>query len=106
MHHQFGDSGDDFDRDVDQRTGSLGGRSGRIILLGDGTEVLTSKTDNEKVQPTSRTPEAMDTSDPFDSPTSTMTEKSSTEEKPPPYVRAAGDSDVPEKLANPAPAKA
>jgi len=35
--------------DLDQRTRMLGGggRSGRIILLGDGTEVMTDSTDNE-----------------------------------------------------------
>jgi protein phosphatase PTC2/3 len=31
--------------DMDQRTRKLGGRSGRIILLGDGTEVLTDAAD-------------------------------------------------------------
>lgn len=40
-HHRFDDSPDDFDMDMDQRTRFLGGRAGRIILLGDGTEILT-----------------------------------------------------------------
>lgn len=40
MHHRFDDSPDDYDMDMDQRTRMLG-RGGRIILLGDGTEVLT-----------------------------------------------------------------
>lgn len=40
-HHNYDDSGDDFDMDMDQRTRFLGGRAGRIILLGDGTEILT-----------------------------------------------------------------
>lgn len=31
--------------DMDQRTKNVGGRSGRIILLGDGTEVLTDSAD-------------------------------------------------------------
>lgn len=33
--------------DMDQRLGGLAGRSGRIILLGDGTEVLTDAADGE-----------------------------------------------------------
>lgn len=40
MHHNFDDSPDDYDMDMDQRTRMLG-RGGRIILLGDGTEILT-----------------------------------------------------------------
>ncbi|KAI9811589.1 MAG: Protein phosphatase 2C 2 [Pycnora praestabilis] len=41
IHHPYDDSPDDYDMDLDQRTKNYGGRSGRIILLGDGTEVLT-----------------------------------------------------------------
>lgn len=41
------DSGDDYDMDMDHRTKPGGGRSGRIILLGDGTEVLTDSADTE-----------------------------------------------------------
>ena len=42
------DSGDDYDMDMDHRTRQGGGgRSGRIILLGDGTEVLTDSADTE-----------------------------------------------------------
>lgn len=33
--------------DVDQRTRMIGGRGGQIILLRDGTEVLTEPQDNE-----------------------------------------------------------
>lgn len=40
MHHRFDDSPDDYEMDMDQRTRMLG-RHGRIILLGDGTEILT-----------------------------------------------------------------
>ena len=36
VRRRYEDSGDDFDLDMDQRTRALGGRSGRIILLGDG----------------------------------------------------------------------
>lgn len=145
MRHQFEDSGDDFDHDLERRTRGLGGRSGRIILLGDGTEVLTDSdeqeifdqdeedkdlksqvskghahsgevksavhanhhvSESEKGQSTSRTPEAMDTSNPFDSPSSNTTEKSTLDDAPPPYVRAAGDSDIPSKLTTPTTGKA
>ena len=128
MRHRFDDSGDDFDHDLDQRTRGIGGRHGRIILLGDGTEVLTDSDDQEmfdhdeedkdldaqvskshsqaepesdKGQPTSHTPEAIDTSNPFESPSSNTTEKSTTQGDPPPYGNAAGDSDLPSKLMNP-----
>lgn len=33
--------------DLDQRTRGIGGRSGRIILLGDGTEVLTDSDETD-----------------------------------------------------------
>lgn len=45
MHHRFDDSPDDYDMDMDQRTRMLG-RGGRIILLGDGTEIDTGN-DND-----------------------------------------------------------
>lgn len=46
IHHRFDDSPDDYDMDPDQRTRMIGGgRSGSIILLRDGTEVLTDSTD-------------------------------------------------------------
>ena len=35
--------------DMDQRTRLLGGRAGRIILLGDGTEIVTGQGDDEDV---------------------------------------------------------
>lgn len=41
MHHGFNqDSPDGYDMDMDKQS-NASGRSGRIILLGDGTEVLT-----------------------------------------------------------------
>ena len=42
VRHTFDDSGDDYDL---PRNRGNGGRSGRIILLGDGTEVLTDGDD-------------------------------------------------------------
>ncbi|KAI9723495.1 MAG: Protein phosphatase 2C 2 [Chrysothrix sp. TS-e1954] len=45
--HHVEDSPDDYDMDMDSRTRDLGGRSGRIILLGDGTEVLTDSADSD-----------------------------------------------------------
>ncbi|KKY27656.1 putative protein phosphatase [Phaeomoniella chlamydospora] len=47
VRHQFDDSGDEYELDLDQRSKGFGGRSGRIILLGDGTEVLTDSDDTE-----------------------------------------------------------
>lgn len=43
----FEDSGDDYDLDLDQRSRGTGGRSGRIIFLGDGSEVLTDSDERE-----------------------------------------------------------
>jgi protein phosphatase PTC2/3 len=48
VRHQFDhDSSDDYELDMDQRRGGGYGRSGRIILLGDGTEVLTDSDDTD-----------------------------------------------------------
>lgn len=49
MHHRFDDSPDDYEMDMDQRTRMLG-RGGRIILLGDGTEILTGRGDDDDVE--------------------------------------------------------
>lgn len=46
VRHHFEDSGDDYELYSDSRRG-IGSRSGRIILLGDGTEVLTDSDDTE-----------------------------------------------------------
>jgi len=46
MHHSFDDSPDDYDMDMDQRTRMLG-RGGRIILLGDGTEISIGRHDHD-----------------------------------------------------------
>ncbi len=43
MHHNFDDSDSGYDVDLDSKSKIFSGTSrGRIILLGDGTEVLTS----------------------------------------------------------------
>ena len=48
VRHQYDqDSPDDYELDLDQRARGGFGRSGRIILLGDGTEVLTDSDDTE-----------------------------------------------------------
>jgi protein phosphatase 2C family protein 2/3 len=45
---QYDDSGEDYDFDQDPRSrGGIAGRTGRIILLGDGTEVLTDSDEQE-----------------------------------------------------------
>lgn len=46
----FEDSGDDYDLDADSRARNSGGKSGRIILLGDGTEVLTDGDDHDMLE--------------------------------------------------------
>jgi protein phosphatase 2C family protein 2/3 len=48
VRHQFeNDSSDEYELELDRRFRGFGGRSGRIILLGDGTEVLTDSDDAE-----------------------------------------------------------
>ena len=48
VRHQFdNESPDEYELDLDKRSRGFGGRSGRIILLGDGTEVLTDSDDAE-----------------------------------------------------------
>ena len=48
VRHQFDhDSPDEYELDLDHRPRGFGGRSGKIILLGDGTEVLTDSDDTE-----------------------------------------------------------
>ncbi|KAH7350854.1 phosphatase 2C-domain-containing protein [Rhexocercosporidium sp. MPI-PUGE-AT-0058] len=48
VHHNFDDSDSGYDVDMDQKSKSFGGNQrGRIILLGDGTEVLTDSDDTE-----------------------------------------------------------
>ncbi|KAI9796534.1 MAG: Protein phosphatase 2C 2 [Piccolia ochrophora] len=47
VHHSFEDSADDYETEADQNIRDAGRSSGRIILLGDGTEVLTDSNDSE-----------------------------------------------------------
>ena len=48
VHHNFDDSDSGYDVDMDQKSKNYGSNQrGRIILLGDGTEVLTDSDDTE-----------------------------------------------------------
>lgn len=47
MHHGFSQDGPDDYMDMDSKESGTSGRSGRIILLGDGTEVLTDNGDQD-----------------------------------------------------------
>lgn len=47
MHHRIDDSPDDIDMDLDQRFRPNSGQGGRIILLGDGTEISTDAPDSD-----------------------------------------------------------
>ncbi|OJJ49567.1 hypothetical protein ASPZODRAFT_149088 [Penicilliopsis zonata CBS 506.65] len=46
IRNEFGEGADDYDLD-EERSRGFGVRSGRIILLGDGTEVLTEQNDDQ-----------------------------------------------------------
>lgn len=141
VRHNFEDSGDDYDLDLPRSRGN-GGRSGRIILLGDGTEVLTSADDTEmfdhdedkdlESQVTKglpkpgivksesrngredtpapegqrdgekpRTPDSVEGGNPFDTPSSTTSEKSESTETAAPIIKAIPESALPTKLVNP-----
>lgn len=139
MRQNFEDSGDDYDLDQDRRKSGVGGRSGRIILLGDRTEVLTDSDETEmfdheeedkdlasqvskgqtKLDEESRGgreetpgPESHGTSDrqqtpesmgqnPFDTPSSTTSEKSDVTETPKVNIKTIPESALPEKLVTP-----
>lgn len=45
--HPTEDSSDDYEGDLDKQGSGFGGRSGRIILLGNGTEVVTDSDEQE-----------------------------------------------------------
>lgn len=50
VHHNFDDSDSGYDVDSEQKSGKtfgIGGYKGRIIFLGDGTEILTDSDDTE-----------------------------------------------------------
>ncbi|KAH0267700.1 protein phosphatase, partial [Aureobasidium melanogenum] len=48
VHHRFdNDSPDEYDMDMEQRSRMLSGHPGRVILLGDGTEIMTDSGEND-----------------------------------------------------------
>ena len=47
MHHRIDDSPDDIDMDLDQRFRPNNGQGGRIILLGDGSEMSNETPDSD-----------------------------------------------------------
>jgi protein phosphatase 2C family protein 2/3 len=47
VHHRIDDSPDDIEMDLDQRFRSGNSSGGRIILLGDGTEISTDAPDSD-----------------------------------------------------------
>ena len=139
MRQNFEDSGDDYDLDIDHRNRGVGGRSGRIILLGDGTEVMTDSDETEmfdheeedkdlasqaskgqmKLEDANRggreetpgpeshgsserqqTPESIERN-PFDTPSSTSSEKSVVTDTAKTNIKAVPESALPEKLVTP-----
>ena len=141
VRHRFEDSGDDYDMDLDPHSRGMGGRSGRIILLGDGREIITESDDTEmfdhdeedkdldsqvmkshpqpdddhtrsereetpgpQLQPSkeTHTPESNENANPFDSPTSTTSGKSTPVEPTKGEVKTISESAIPEKLVSPA----
>ena len=136
VHNRFEDSGEDYDMDLDPV--ARGGRPARIILLGNGTEVLTDSDEQEvfdhdeddkdlenqvgksPVAANSRnqregtpgprsqdpsnqqqTPDSGETGNPFDTPSSTTSDKSDSIEMPSTATKAIPETAIPEKLTNP-----
>lgn len=87
IRNQFKEGADDFDVEVD-RTRGFSVRSGRIILLGDGTEVLTEQNDDELFD---HTEEDQDVSnqEPRESPDATRNDREGT---PGPQLQNAASS--------------
>ncbi|KAI4162553.1 MAG: hypothetical protein LQ342_003784 [Letrouitia transgressa] len=146
VRNRFEDSADEFDPDLDPRT-NYGGRAGRIILLGNGTEVLTDSDEQEVFDHDEddkdlenqvgkgpavanednansrsqreetpgpppqdfanqqKTPDSGETGNPFDTPSSTTSEKSESIEMPPITTKAIPESAIPEKLVTPSKSK-
>ena len=137
--NRFEDSGDEYDAEL--HGGNFGGRSGRIILLGNGTEVLTESDEQEVFDhedddrdlenqvsrgdanavggngelrnqrhetpgPPSQesrsqhdTPGPIETGNPFDTPSSTTSERSESTETIP--IKTVPENALPEKLVTP-----
>lgn len=89
---------DDEDKDLETQTSKGQSQLHEGNAGSRGNREATPEPESEKGPMTSHTPEAIEGTNPFDSPTSNTTEKSATADEPPPYVKAAGDSDIPEKL--------
>lgn len=49
MRNSFDHEDEDYDMDIRRERPGYGGRNGRVILLGDGTEVLTDSTDDSEM---------------------------------------------------------
>ena len=104
---------DNYELDMDQRTRDLGGRPGRIILLGDGKQVLTDNDEmdqddddpeaashgiNEEPQQTDEETAARSAREATPAPESSS-EKPSTDTDST-KIHVANDSDMPTKLFN------
>ncbi|KAI4197009.1 MAG: hypothetical protein LQ350_006196 [Teloschistes chrysophthalmus] len=136
------DSSDDYDVDLDKQGSGFGGRSGRIILLGNGTEVVTDSEEQEVFDhedddrdlenqiskhsahaskgtvesrnqredtpgppsqdstSTQKSPESTEINNPFDSPSSTVSEKSESTDVPS-TIKQIPESALPDKLTTP-----
>ncbi|KAI4251330.1 MAG: hypothetical protein LQ352_004919 [Teloschistes flavicans] len=142
-HNRTEDSSDDYDVDLDKQGSGFGSRAGRIILLGNGNEVITDSDEQEVFDHedddrdlenqiskhsanapegsidlrnqredtpgppsqdstlTQKSPESTETSNPFESPSSTTSEKSEPTDMAASTVKQIPESALPEKLTTP-----
>lgn len=89
MHHNFDDSDSGYDVDMDQKKPFGGNQRGRIILLGDGTEVLTDSDDTEMFDHSEEDKDLA--SQVHKGPATSQNEPKSTSEKTEPNVKGVAD---------------
>ncbi|KAF2262268.1 protein phosphatase-like protein 2c [Lojkania enalia] len=91
VHHRIDDSPDDIDMDLDHRFRPNSGMGGRIILLGDGTEITTEAPDSDMFDHDDEDKDLDSQVDKFHSETSNDTngnERNAREETPGPEINA------------------
>ena len=92
MHHNFDDSDSGYDVDMDQKKTFGGNQRGRIILLGDGTEVLTDSDDTEMFD---HSEEDKDLASQVHKGQASQDEPKSAPEKTEPNLRGVADTPLP-----------
>ncbi|KAF2651357.1 protein phosphatase-like protein 2c [Lophiostoma macrostomum CBS 122681] len=100
VHHRVDDSPDDIDMDLDSRFRPNNGAGGRIILLGDGTEISTEAPDSEMFDQDDEDKDLDSQVDKFKAgDESNGNAQSAREETPGPSAAAQGNTESPSSVA-------